>query len=427
MDLALVLFGSFFILIMLGVPIAVSLGVSSVVGLWWTGMSYSILAPTVYSAISKYSLLAIPFFILAGFIMEKAGISRRLIYCVETLLGGLRGGLALSAVVAAVFFAAISGSGPATVAALGAVLIPAMVAQGYDRGMAGGLLASSGSIGIIIPPSVAFIVFASLAQVSVAELFVAGVVPGLLVAAGFIACTYIVMGVKGNFIVGERHSYREKLVAFRDALWGILTPVIILGGIYSGIFTPTEAAGVAVVYGLFVGVVVYREISPRKLLDVLVDAAVSTASVMYIVALATVFAYLLTTTRVAQDLAQSIVGISSSAIVVLLVINAVLLVAGFFLDTISAYFIFLPVILPIALELGVDPIHLGVFVTVNLAIGQFTPPVGVNLFVASNIGKIPANEIMRSVVPYILSAIISLLVITFIPQLSTWLPSVLVD
>jgi len=425
MDFGVILIGSFFLLIIIGVPIAVSLGVSSLLGLWFSGQSLSIIAPTIYSAVSKYSLLAIPFFILAGLIMERVGISRRLVHFVETMLGGLRGGLALSTVVVAVFFAAISGSGPATVAAIGVVLIPALIKQGYNRGMAGALLSSAGSIGIIIPPSVAFIVYASLTQVSVADLFIAGMIPGLGLAASLVICNYIMIRGNKKIVAPRTYTAKERWHAFRDALWGLLTPVIILGGIYSGIFTPTESAGVAVVYGLFVGLFVYKELSFRKLISVLVDSAVSTATVMYIVAFATLFAYLLTTSLLAHDLADGIIGMSGNTIIVLLLVNAILLVAGFFLDTISAYFILVPVILPVAIGLGVDPIHLGVFMTVNLAIGQFTPPVGVNLFVASNIGKIPVHELVWAVLPYMAASIVSLLLVTFIPQLSLWLPSLL--
>ena len=425
MELGLLLIGSFFVLVLIGVPIAVSLGTASLVALWYSGSSLDVLAPTIYSSISKYSLLAIPFFILAGLIMEKVGISRRLIHLAETLLGGVRGGLILSTVAVAVFFAAISGSGPATVAALGVILIPAMVRQGYKRGMAGALLSSAGSIGIIIPPSIAFIIYASLAQVSVADLFIAGVIPGLLIAGIFITCSYIMIRKNKDIVVPRRYSGREKLKAFKDAFWGLLAPVIILGGIYSGIFTPTESAGVAVIYGVVVGVFIYKELSFKRLVEVLVDSASSTASVMYIVAFATVFAYILTTSLLAQDMATGILGLSQEKVLLLLLINAVFLIAGFFIDTISAYFILIPVLLPVALALEIDPVHFGVIATVNLAIGQFTPPVGVNLFVASNVGKIPIQELIRSILPVILSALVALMVITFIPELSTWLPSLL--
>lgn len=425
MSFGIVLIGSFFLLIVLSVPIAVSLGISSLIGLWYSGVDFNMLAPTIYSSISKFSLLAIPFFILAGLIMEKVGISRRLIFFAQTILGGLRGGLALTTVVVAVFFAAISGSGPATVAALGVILLPAMVAQGYKRGMAGALLSSAGSIGIIIPPSIAFIIYASLVQVSVAEIFIAGVIPGLILAVAFIICSFYLIRNNKDVKAGMSYSLKEKLIAFKDAFWGLMAPVIILGGIYSGIFTPTESAGVAVIYGLFVGLFIYKELSFKELIRVLVDSATSTAVVMYIVACATVFAWLLTTSLLANDIATGIVSMTSNAILILLLMNVIFLIAGFFLDTISAYFILIPIMFPVALDIGIDPIHFGVFVTINLAIGQFTPPVGVNLFVASNIGKIPLHELIKNVIPYIITAIIVLLLITYIPWFSLWLPSIM--
>lgn len=425
MIFGVILIGSFLLLILLNVPIAVSLGISSLIGLWYSDVSWDILSPTVYSSISKFSLLAIPFFILAGLIMEKVGISKRLINFAQTLLGGVRGGLALTTVVVAVFFAAISGSGPATVAALGVILIPAMVAQGYKRGMAGALLSSAGSIGIIIPPSIAFIIYASLVQVSVAEIFLAGVIPGLILAVAFIICSYYLLRNNKNISESKSYTIREKYLAFKDAFWGLMAPVIILGGIYSGIFTPTESAGIAVVYGLLVGIFIYKEITFKELVKVLVDSATSTAVIMFIVSFATVYAWLLTTSLLANDIATGIISITSNTILILLLMNVVFLIAGFFLDTISAYFILIPIMFPVALELGVDPVHFGVFVTVNLAIGQFTPPVGVNIFVAANIGKIPLQELIINIIPYIVAAIIALLVITFIPWFSLWLPSIL--
>ncbi|WP_066190877.1 TRAP transporter large permease [Gracilibacillus timonensis] len=427
MILAIILLGSFFLLIFLNVPIAVSLGAASLLGLIYSGVSFDILAPTVYSAITKYSLLAIPFFILAGLLMEKVGITRRLIYFAQTVLGGMRGGLAYTVIVVALVFAAISGSGPATVAALGTILIPAMLAQGYDRGMVGGLLSSTSSIGIIIPPSVAFIVYSSLASVSVSEIFLAGIIPGLLLGIAFIICSYFFIRKNDNIEVPRAYSAKEKFKAFTDAFWGLLAPVIILGGIYSGIFTPTEAAGVAVVYALIVGIFIYKELSFKKLFDVLVDSSVTTATVMYIVASATIFTWLLTTSLLAADMAAFITSISSNVILMLLLFNLIFLIAGFFLDTISAYYILTPVMFPVIAEMNIDPIHFGVFITINLAIGQFTPPVGVNLFVASNVGDIPLQEIVMKVIPYILVSIIVLLIVTFFPQLSLWLPSLMFE
>lgn len=425
MIFGIVLIGSFFLLVILNVPIAVSLGVSSLIGLWYGDISYDMLAPTIYASINKFSLLAIPFFILAGLIIERAGISKRLIYFIETLIGGIRGGLAVATVVVAVIFAAISGSGPATVAALGVILIPAMISKGYSPGMSGALLSSAGSIGIIIPPSIAFIIYASLVQVSVAEIFIAGVIPGLLLAVALILCSYYLIRNNNKITSSKGYPLKDKLKAFKDAIWGLLAPVIILGGIYSGIFTPTESAGIAVVYGLFVGIFIYKEIKMKELFKVLVDSAVSTAVVMFIVSFATVFAWLLTTSMLANDIANGILSLSSNQILILILLNILFLIAGFFLDTISAYFILIPVVLPIATNLGIDPIHLGVFLTVNLAVGQFTPPVGVNLYVAANIGKIPLPSLLKNIVPYIIVSFLVVLLLTFVPWFSLWLPSLL--
>lgn len=425
MTFGLVLIGSFFLLIVLNVPIAIALGFSSLLSLWYSGMSIEVLAPTIYASINKFSLLAIPFFILAGLIMEKAGISKRLVKFIEVLVGGIRGGLAVATVIVAVIFAAISGSGPATVAAIGVILIPAMIAKGYTPGMSGALLSAAGSIGVIIPPSIAFIVYASLVQVSVAEIFIAGVIPGLIMAVGLIICSYFMIRNNDKITSSEGYPLKEKLNAFKEAVWGLLAPVIILGGIYTGVFTPTESAGVAVVYGLFVGIFIYKEIKFNELIEVLVDSAVSTAVVMFIVSFATVFAWLLTTSMLANDIASNILSVSENTIIVLLMLNILFLIAGFFLDTISAYFILIPVVLPIATTLNIDPIHLGVFLTVNLAVGQFTPPVGVNLYVAANIGHIPLPALLKNIIPFIIVSFITVLLLTYVPWFSLWLPSLL--
>src|SRR5699024_7588248 len=261
------------------------------------------------------------------------------------------------------------------------------------------------------------IIYASLTQESVSDMFIAGVLPGLILAFILVVCSYFLIKNNSNIVASERSSFKEIIIAFKNAAWGLMAPVIILGGIYSGIFTPTESAGVAVVYGLFVGIYVYKEISIKEIIEVLTDAATSTAVVMYIVAFATLFAWLLTTSLLAQDMADGIISISDDKILILL----------FFLDTISAYFILIPIILPVATSFDINPIHLGVFMTINLAVGQFTPPVGVNLFVASNIGKIPIQELLKYIIPYIFASLIAVLIITYIPWLSLWLPSLIGD
>ena len=423
--MALTLFGTFFILLILNIPIAVSLGLSTIISLVLNDFPLSMFPSMMYASIGKFTLLAVPFFILAGIIMEYAGISKRLIKLANVTVGHLKGGLALVTVIVSVFFAAISGSGPATVAALGTILIPAMVTAGYDKGMASALVASSGGIGIIIPPSIAFVVFGVLAEVSIGKLFIAGIIPGLLVGLALVLASLYSLRKNKNLVKMEKSSGKEVWDAFKDAFWGLMTPVIILGGIYGGFMTPTEAAGVAVVYGLFVGLFIYKEIKLDKLGELFVKASISSATVMFIVANASVFAWLLTTGRIASEMAAGLLGITTSKIGILLIMNLIFLVAGCFIDAISAFYILVPIMLPIVNEIGMDPVLFGVFMTVNLAIGLATPPVGINLYVACNIAKIPLKEISYKVLPFILAMLIALMMITFIPQITLWLPSVM--
>lgn len=435
---AILLFGLFFVLVMLRMPIAIALAISSIAVLF-TGsglFGLELVADIMYTSVAKFTLLAIPFFILAGVIMEQAGISKRLIDFAQTLVGHRKSGIIFVTVMTAIFFAAISGSGPATVAAIGGILIPAMIKNGYKAETAGGLVASSGAIGIIIPPSIAFIVFAVVAgdqiPVSIGRLFMAGVIPGLLLGLGFIlAAMYAgrrqekLAGPLEAVVETKRATGKERLQSFVSALWGLLIPVIILGGIYGGYFTPTEAAVVAVFYGLFVGFFIYRELTFRKLYGIFVTATVQTAVVMFIVSAASVYAYIITTEQIARQVSDVLLGISDNKIIILLIINVILLIAGMFIDAISAYYIFVPILLPIVLMFDVDPTVFGVFMTVNLAIGLFTPPVGLNLFVAAGISNTSIGQMSKGIIPFVISSIIILLLITFIPQISTFLPDLL--
>lgn len=422
--IAAALFGSFFGLLILNMPIALSLGLSAALTMLIFDLPIQSLPSTLHSSTTKFTLLAIPFFFLAGLIMERAGISKRLIQFSQTLTGHLTGGLAIVSIVSACFFAAISGSGPATMAAVGSILIPAMAKSGYRKEMAAGLLATAGGIGIIIPPSIAYIIYAVIAEVSIGELFIAGIIPGLLMGVTLGLVSYFI-AKKERIPTMPRATRSEVIKAFREAAWGLMAPVIILGGIYSGIFTATESAIVAVFYSLIVGIFIYKEIKWRDLPVLLLDSAKTTAMVMLIVASASIFAWLITVEGIAEDIASSMLDLVGNKYMMLLMINIVLLLAGMFVDAISAFYIFLPIFLPILAAMHIDPIHFGVMMTMNLAIGLVTPPVGLDLFVACGLAKISLKEISIGVIPFILAALAALLLVTFIPEITLWLPNLL--
>lgn len=419
-----ILLGVFVVLLICGAPIAVCLGMSSVAAMLVQGAGKPIVAvmsvlPRICSASSsKFVLLAIPFFIISGNVMEKAGISGRLINLAEKCLGHIKGGMAMVCIVVSCFFAAISGSGPATVAALGLIMIPALVKAGYPAAFSCALMAAGGAIGVVIPPSITFVVYGSIADASITSLFKAGMVPGLLMGAGLII-TALVIGRKCDLKVSPKASGAERLAAFKDAVPRLLMPVIILGGIYGGIFTPTEAAAVSVFYGLFVGFVIYKDLNLNKLSDIMVDSCSTTATVMFITMGASLFAYVLTRARLDEAIEGMMLNVTGgSTVIFFIIVNIVLLIAGCFLDSTSALYIFTPLFAPVALQLGIDPIHLGTVMIVNLAIGLFTPPVGVNLYVACGIGKISIEDISKGIVPCLVAMLVVLLLITYIPAIS---------
>ena len=426
-----ILFISFFVFLILGLPIAICLGLSSVCAILYSGTSLTIVATNMYSGISKFLLLAIPFFVLSGNIMAKAGISKRLINFVDTCVGHKKGGIAIVCVIVACFFGAISGSGPATVAALGAVLIPAMVEQGgFSAPFSTALMATSSSIAIVIPPSIAFVVYASITGVSIADMFMAGIVPGLLMGVALVIIVMIEAKKHNIQPSREKASAKERWDTFKDAFWGFLMPVIILGGIYGGIFTPTEAAAVSVVYGLFVGMVIYREVKLKDLFDILVDSAKTTGGIMLIVASASLFSFVCTKFGIANAASELLAGIAHNQFTFLLIVNIIFLIAGCFIDANSAMYIFIPIMLPVCKALGYDVVAFGVMATVNLAIGQVTPPVGVNLFVAISIRikkglEVTLQQISRAVMPMIAASVAVLLVVTYVPAVSTALPKAL--
>ena len=388
-------------------------------------MSFNMVAINYFTACNKFVLLAIPFFILAGNIMEKAQISTKLIDFAQALIGHVKGGLAIVCVAVSCFFAAISGSGPATVAALGMIIIPAMIKSGYPSASASALMATSGAIGSIIPPSITFVLYGSITGVSIGKLFMAGIIPGLLVGV-FLTIAMMIISRKLELTKLPKASAKVRLASLKDTSWGLMMPVIILGGIYGGIFTPTESAAVAAVYGLFVGVFIYRTVKFKELYRIFVDSSRTTAQVMFITANASLFAWVITVQGYAAAVTDGLIAIAAgNAYIYLLIVNVILLIAGCLLDGTSCFYILTPILYPAAMRLGIDPIAFGVVMVVNVAIGQVTPPVGLNLYVACGLGKVSLKEISFAVIPFVVAAFIACLLITYFPQISLLLPNLL--
>lgn len=419
MSTTAVLFGSFALLLALTVPIGISIGLATLITILYSGsLPIEFLAKELITSVDSFPLMAVPFFILAGEIMGKGGISERLFNVANALVGNKTGGFAIATIITCMFFAAISGSGPATVAAIGGIMIPAMVRQGYDKKFAAATVAAAGSIGVIIPPSIPMVIYGVTGNASIGDLFIAGIVPGILVGLAMMTWAYIYSRQKGYKGSDEPTSIKNIGKATWDAKWALFIPVIILGGIYGGFFTPTEAAVVAVVYGLFASMVLYKELKWKDLPKVINDSALTTATVLIIVGTATAFGRLLTIEQVPNRIAQSMMSVSDNPMVIILLITLLLLVVGMFMDTLAAIIILTPILLPIAVQIGYDPIHFGILMVVNLAIGFFTPPVGVNLFVASGISGVRMEILSRAVLPFLVSMLITLLLLTFIPQIT---------
>lgn len=422
---ALILFGSFFLLLFLNIPIALSLGMSSIITLLYEKLPLSMVPSNMYSSTSKFVLLAIPFFIFGGNIMAEGGISERLINFCRSLVGHKRSGMALVCVIVSCFFAAISGSGPATVAALGMIIIPAMVQAGYDKASGTALMSTAGAIGIIIPPSITFVIYGSITGTSVGALFASGIVPGILMGV-LLVVAMMWVSRKRELHLLPKATWKERWESFKDAFWGLMMPVIILGGIYGGIFTPTEAAAVSAIYGLFVGLFIYKTITFKDVPRILADSVSQTAVVMFIVGTASLFAWILTVTGLAAQASNVLISVSSgNKYIFLLIVNIILLIAGCFIDANSACYILVPILVPVATALGINPIHLGCIMIVNMAIGMVTPPVDVNLYVGCGIAKISLKEISIAVLPFIVASIVALLLTTYVPIISMFLPNLL--
>jgi tripartite ATP-independent transporter DctM subunit len=419
--MGILLFVSFFVLLLLGTPIALAIGIPSFLVINLGGLGTPVIAPNFFAGIAKFPLLAIPLFILAGFVLERCGISEKIIHFANLLFGQRAGGLVIVAVAVCVFFGGVSGSGPADAAAIGAILIPAMYAQGYSKSYSASLIAAAGSTAIIVPPSIALIIYGAITNTSIPALFAAGAVPGLIAGLAIVIPAFIIARRKGYGAIVEKSS-DSVFKAFREAFWGLMAPVIILGGLYGGIFTPTEAAVVAVFYSLMLGFVIYRSLTIKMAYQILVDASEASAVVMLIVAFAGLFSWAGSTVGILDDLAGYLMGISSNEWVILFFINALIFVGGMLMDAISIYYIFLPIFLPIMSHFNWDPVWFGVVMTFNLAIGQFTPPVAVNLYVTTQLADIPLERTFRSVLPLVAAMLIALIAIIAFPWLSLFVP-----
>lgn len=414
------------VLFVLSVPIAASLGLSSILTLQISGQPLIIFAQKVFESLDKFSLMAVPFFILAGSLMQSGGIARRLMNLANALVGWIRGGLGIATILATMFFSTLSGSSSATTAAIGSITIPSMTKKGYPKPYATALVASSGELGVIIPPSLSLIMYGLVANVSIGSLFLAGIIPGILIGLSLMLTIFFVAKIKG-FDKGERVDKsvwsKQLWVAFKDSIWALLMPIIILGGIYSGLFTPTEAAVVAVVYGGIIGLFIYRELTLKELLNVLSSSAVTSGILLLIVGVASIFGYILTINQVPHLVANALMEFTESPFIFLILVNIIVLITGMFMETLASIIIMAPILTPVALQFGIDPIHFGMIMVVNLAIGMVTPPVAVNLFVACQVANLRMDQIIRPVLVFLGVLVVDLLLITYLPALSMWIPS----
>jgi len=419
------LIGSFLFLTLLGVPVAMSLCLSvSLILVAFMDIPQVMIAQVMYMGVDSFSFLAVPFFMLAGAFMSAGGVTRRLVNFAQALVGSLTGGLAQVVAVSGMFFAAISGSSAATTAAIGSTMIDEMEKKGYDKNFAAGCVASGGTVGIVIPPSITMVVYGVVAGVSIGDLFVGGFAPGILMGVTMCLVSYFIAKKRGWKGEGK-FSLKRLVVSFKDSFFALLTPVIIIGGIYGGIFTPTEAAAVAAVYGIIVGLLIYRELKLKDFPQILFKAVMSTTLIMFVVGAANVFGWMLTNLQIPQAIAKAVVGYTKSPVTFLMAVNVLLLIAGTMVNASAAVVILTPIFYPIAMSLGIDPVFFGVLMVVNLAIGCITPPVGLDLFVVSAITKIPIEKVTKAVLPFLGFLLLDLVILTYVPKIITFLPDIL--
>lgn len=422
---SIVLFGILAALMLTGMPISISLGLTVLTFLFtMTQVPLDAVALKLFSGIEKFEIMAIPFFILAGTFLTHGGVARRMINFATALVGHWYGGLALAGVIACALFAAVSGSSPATCVAIGSILIPGMVKAGFPVRFGGGVIASSGALGILIPPSIVMVMYAIATNASIGALFMAGVIPGLAMASMLGATTWFIAR-KNNYPRQPKASWGERFRTFRESIWGLMLIVVVMGGIYSGLFTPTEAAAMSAVYSFIVAVFIYKDMGLKDVPKVLLSSANMSAMLLYIITNAVMFSFILANENIPQQLTGWIIDKGFGVIAFLICVNILLLLAGNFMEPSSIMLIFAPIVFPVAIQLGVDPIHLGVLMVVNMEIGMLTPPVGLNLYVTSGITKLGMTDMVKAVWPWLLTMLVFLVIVTYVPALSLWLPKTL--
>jgi len=422
---ALIIFTLLLLLMMTGMPISIALGLTVLTFLFtMTSVPIESVALKLFTGIEKFEIMAIPFFILAGNFLTHGGVARRMINFAAAMVGHWHGGLALAGVVACALFAAVSGSSPATVVAIGSIILPAMVKQGYPKGFGAGVVTTSGALGILVPPSIVMVMYSVSTNTSVGKLFMAGVIPGLLLAF-FLGLTTWFLARKHNYPRMKKATWTERFVTFRKSAWGLLLIVIVMGGIYSGMFTPTEAAAVAAVYAFIIAVFVYKDMSLKMVPKVLIDSAAMSAMLLYIITNAVLFSFLMTSENIPQAMAAWILDSGFGMISFLLVVNILLLLAGNVMEPSSIVLIMAPILFPVAMKLGIDPVHFGIIMVVNMEVGMCHPPVGLNLYVASGITKMGITELTVAVLPWLCTMLGFLLLVTYVPVISTWLPNLI--
>lgn len=422
---ALIIFVLLFGLMLTGMPISISLGLTVLTCLvTMTTVPIEAVALKLFTGIEKFEIMAIPFFILAGNFLTHGGVARRMINFATSMVGHWHGGLALAGVMACALFAAVSGSSPATVVAIGSIILPAMVRQGFPKKFGAGVITTSGALGILIPPSIVMVMYSVSTNTSVGKLFMAGVVPGLMLAF-LLGLTTWYLARKHNYPRLPKASWSERVVAFRKSIWGLLLILVVMGGIYSGLFTPTEAAAMAAVYAFIIAVFVYKDMGLKQVPKVLLDSASMSAMLLYIITNAVLFSYLVTSENIPQAMTSMITDSGLGPISFLLVVNVLLLLAGNVMEPSSIVLIMAPILFPVAVALGIDPVHFGILIVVNMEVGMCHPPVGLNLYVASGITKMGITELTVAVMPWLLTMLAFLMLVTYVPQISLWLPNLL--